>query len=200
MSHIKKLAKYYFSSAYKNNDELTLHVKTCVKTEFSSYDEYNFLPKDPCIDIGSIIINRDDSVSKLVDLIQKDILQGSNFGEDELIVNYRVIFNEHSLNLHDHHHDNVTIRDTLLENNDSVYIEIWSDAPSGKNAFWSNIRNKYSNYKKKSNKNYPFTEETIDTAIDKGYYDIVEYLRILKCPWSEESRKKYIDQIVLNKY
>jgi hypothetical protein len=200
MSHIKKLAKYYFTNAYKNNDELTLHVKTCVHTEFSSYDEYNFLPKDPTIEIGTIVISRDDSVSKLVDLIQKNILQGSSLGEDELIVNYRVIFNEHSYNLHDHHNDSITIRDTLLENNDNVYIEIWNDTAGGKESFWSNIRKKISNYKTGSNKNYPFTKETIERAIDKGYYDIVEFLRIFKCPWSEDSRKKYIDQIVLNKY
>ena len=199
MSQIKKLAKYYFTDAYKNNDELTLHVKTCAQTEFSSYDEYNHLPNQVYIEIGTVTVNRNDSVSKLVSLIQDEILLGSKLGEDELIVNYKLFMNEHSYNLNDHHNDDVTMRDTLLENNDSVYVEIWPKNATGKEAFWSDIRKRYGNYKIKKTK-YPFTEETIKTAMDKGYYDIVEYLRLLKCPWSEESRKKYVDQIVLNKY
>ena len=199
MSQIKKLAKYYFTNAYKNNDELTLHVKTCAHTEFSSYDEYNYLPNNPYVEIGTVTINRNDTVSKLVGLIQNDILLGSKLGEDELIINYKLFLNKHSYNLNDHHNNDVTIRDTLLENNDNIYVEIWSEKESGKEAFWSDIRRNYSIYKRKNTK-YPFTEETIKTAMDRGYYDIVEYLRILKCPWSEESRKQYVDQIVLNKY
>jgi hypothetical protein len=205
-SALRKL-KYQFDllrHKIDENEEITLNVKTYVRhIDEENSSEYPYMRQKE-VDIGSIKIFKKDRIRKLIQLVKSDILNDIQIDNNDLQIKYYELGNSClSYNFLDWN-PNRKILQSTLENNDNIYVAVYdfeSKRLSKKEQFFKDIKDTWIKYVDEydcKEINYPFNEDTIHQALNNKYYDVVEYLRLINCPWTEHDKDRFISEVVFN--
>lgn len=194
MNFIKKLFKKY-TKVTPIDKEYILNIVSYPTSE-------ELMNKDHVINLGKIKIKRNETLGILTNKIKNKILHQPNLTEDELCIQFYIFMGTFSINLAANHYKDHLVSNTQIKDNMILYITIYHNNKNSKEKYKENINDQYKQFTQSNdpNKKYPFDESIIKYCLDKQWYDLVEDLHQMNCPWTYEDKLKYINEAIMNNW